>query len=110
LYKNNKYGPTILLELIFFGLPIFSYFRSSPSKSKNTPLYPTRSGFLDFGPDPDFFPIKVWKKSIFYPKSGFLLNGYTLYLIGILRTKGSTIEIFSRCFRSLRMNKKVKYV
>ena len=30
---------------------------------------PTRSGFPDFGPDLDFFPKKVWKKSVFYPKS-----------------------------------------
>ena len=26
---------------------------------------PTRSVFPDFGPNPDFFPKKVWKKSVF---------------------------------------------
>ena len=30
---------------------------------------PTRSVFPDFGLDPDFFPKKVWKKSVFCPKS-----------------------------------------
>jgi len=29
---------------------------------------PTRSVFPDFGLDPDFFPKKVWKKSVFAPK------------------------------------------
>ena len=40
---------------------------------------PTRSVFPDLGPDPDFFPKKVWKKSDFCPKSLYFYKMATYY-------------------------------
>ena len=42
---------------------------------------PTRSVFPDFGPDPDFFHKKVWKKSVFCPKSLYFYKMATYYTL-----------------------------
>ena len=71
---------------------------------------PARSVFPDFVPDPDFFPKKSGKSLFFVPKVCIFIKW--LYIIPFWNPldQGSAIEIFSRCFRSIRMNKKVKCV